>query len=96
MRREGYELQVGKPQVIIKEIDGVKNEPIESLVIDVANEYSGKAIELVTQRKGMLDVMETKGDLQHLEFTIPSRGLIGLRNNILTATAGTAVMNHSS
>ncbi|MEJ6808505.1 MAG: translational GTPase TypA [Saprospiraceae bacterium] len=94
MRREGYELQVGKPQVIIKEIDGQKHEPIESLVIDVANEYSGKAIEMVTQRKGMLGVMETKGDLQHLEFEIPSRGLIGLRNNMLTATAGTAVMNH--
>ncbi|MGC6428878.1 MAG: translational GTPase TypA [Flavobacteriales bacterium] len=94
MRREGYELQVGKPQVIIKEIDGVKSEPFETLVIDVSEEYSGKAIELVTQRKGDLLVMEPKGDLQHLEFDIPSRGLIGLRNNILTATAGSAVMTH--
>ncbi len=94
MRREGYEFQVGKPQVIIKEIDGVQNEPIESLVIDVPESYSGKAIELVTQRKGMLNVMEPKGDVQHLEFEIPSRGLIGLRNNMLTATAGEAVMTH--
>ena len=94
MRREGYELQVGKPKVIEKEIDGVKCEPYETLVIDVPEEYSGKAIELVTQRKGDLLVMEPKGDLQHLEFNIPSRGLIGLRNNILTATAGQAVMTH--
>lgn len=94
MRREGYELQVGKPQVIEKEIDGVKCEPYETLVIDVPEDYSGKAIELVTQRKGDLLVMEPKGDLQHLEFDIPSRGLIGLRNNILTATAGQAIMTH--
>ena len=94
MRREGYELQVGKPQVIEKDIDGVKCEPYETLVIDVPEEYSGKAIELVTQRKGDLLVMEPKGDLQHLEFNIPSRGLIGLRNNILTATSGQAVMTH--
>lgn len=94
MRREGYELQVGKPRVIEKEIDGVKCEPYETLVIDVPEEYSGKAIELVTQRKGDLLVMEPKGDLQHLEFNIPSRGLIGLRNNILTATAGQAVLTH--
>lgn len=94
MRREGYELQVGKPQVIIKEIDGKKCEPFEVLVIDVPEAYSGKAIELVTQRKGDLLVMEPKGDLQHLEFHIPSRGLIGLRNNLLTATAGTAVITH--
>ncbi|MCB9187808.1 MAG: translational GTPase TypA [Flavobacteriales bacterium] len=94
MRREGYELQVGKPQVIIKEIDGVKNEPMETLVIDVPEDYSGKAIELVTQRKGDLLVMEPKGDLIHMEFDIPSRGLIGLRNNILTATAGQAIMTH--
>ncbi len=94
MRREGYELQVGKPQVIIKEIDGIKQEPIELLVIDVPQEYSGKAIELVTNRKGALLVMEPKGDLQHLEFEIPSRGLIGLRNNMLTATAGQAIMTH--
>jgi GTP-binding protein len=94
MRREGYELQVGKPQVIEKEIDGVKCEPYETLVIDVPEDYSGKAIELVTQRKGDLLVMEPKGDLQHLEFDIPSRGLIGLRNNVLTATAGQAIMTH--
>ena len=94
MRREGYELQVGKPQVIIKEIDGVKSEPFETLVIDVPEEYSGKAIELVTQRKGDLLIMESKGDIQHIEFDIPSRGLIGLRNKILTATAGEAIMNH--
>ena len=94
MRREGFELQVGKPQVIFKEIDGVKCEPMESLVIDVPDEFSGKAIELVSQRKGDMLVMEPKGTLQHLEFDIPSRGLIGLRNNILTATAGNAVMTH--
>jgi GTP-binding protein len=95
MRREGYELQVGKPQVIEKEVDGVKCEPMETLVIDVPEEFSGKAIELVTQRKGDLLVMEPKGDLQHLEFDIPSRGLIGLRNNVLTATAGQAIMTHT-
>ncbi len=94
MRREGYELQVGKPQVILKEIDGRKCEPFETLVIDVPEEYSGKAIELVTQRKGDMLIMESKGDIQHLEFDIPSRGLIGLRNKVLTATAGEAVMNH--
>lgn len=94
MRREGYELQVGQPQVIIKEIDGVKHEPIEHLVIDVPQEYSGKAIELVTAKKGELLVMEPKGDLQHLEFDIPARGLIGLRNNILTSSAGEAIMTH--
>ena len=94
MRREGYELQVGKPQVIYKEVDGVKHEPYETLVIDVPEEFSGKAIELVTQRKGDMLVMEPKGDLQHLEFDVPSRGLIGLRNNMLTATAGNAVMTH--
>ncbi|MBB6459388.1 translational GTPase TypA [Flammeovirga kamogawensis] len=94
MRREGYELQVGQPQVLYKEIDGVKNEPIESLVIDVPEAVSGKAIELATQRKGELLIMEPKGDMQHLEFQIPSRGIIGLRNNILTATAGEAIMTH--
>ncbi|MCT4624203.1 MAG: translational GTPase TypA [Schleiferiaceae bacterium] len=94
MRREGYELQVGKPQVLIREINGTQCEPFETLVIDVPEESAGKAIELVTQRKGELHVMEPKGDLQHLEFDIPSRGIIGLRNNILTATAGEAIMNH--
>ncbi len=94
MRREGYELQVGQPQVIYKEIDGVKNEPIESLVVDVPEETAGKVIELATQKKGELLVMEPRGDLQHLEFQIPSRGLIGLRNNVLTATQGEAIMNH--
>ncbi len=94
MRREGYEMQVGQPQVIVKEIDGVKCEPVESLIVDVPAEVSGKVIELVTQRKGDLLVMEPKGDLQHLEFEIPARGIIGLRNNVLTATAGEAIMAH--
>lgn len=94
MRREGYELQVGKPQVVLKNINGVTHEPIETLVIDVPEASSGKVIELVTQRKGTLLVMEPKGDLQHLEFDIPARGLIGLRNLILTATAGEAIMTH--
>ena len=94
MRREGYELQVGQPQVIIKEVDGKKCEPIEVLTVDVPAEVSGKVIELVTQRKGELLVMETKGTLQHLEFEIPARGIIGLRTNVLTATAGEAVMAH--
>ncbi|MFT5828578.1 MAG: GTP-binding protein, partial [Urechidicola sp.] len=94
MRREGYELQVGKPQVIIKEVDGRKHEPLETLVVDVPESKSGKVIELVTQRKGDLLIMNPKGDLMHLEFDIPSRGLIGLRNNVLTATAGEGVMTH--
>ncbi|QEC52070.1 GTP-binding protein [Anseongella ginsenosidimutans] len=94
MRREGYELQVGQPQVIVKEIDGVKCEPVESLIVDVPAESAGKVIELVTQRKGEMKVMEPKGDLQHLEFEIPSRGIIGLRNAVLTATAGEAIMAH--
>ena len=94
MRREGYELQVGQPQVIIKEINGQKCEPIETLIVDVPAEVSGKVIELVTQRKGELLIMEPKGDLQHLEFEIPARGIIGLRNNVLTATAGEAIMAH--
>ncbi|MCR9254180.1 MAG: translational GTPase TypA [bacterium] len=94
MRREGYELQVGQPQVIFKEVDGQRHEPIEHMVVDVPEESSGKVIELVTQRKGELTIMEPKGDVQHLEFDVPARGLIGLRNNILTATAGEAVMNH--
>ena len=94
MRREGYEIQVGQPQVIIKEIDGKKHEPVETLIVDVPAEVSGKVIELVTQRKGELLIMEPKGDLQHLEFEIPARGIIGLRNNVLTATAGEAIMAH--
>ena len=94
MRREGYEFQVGKPKVILKNIDGVNSEPYETLTIDVPPEYSGKAIELVTLRKGEMIIIEPKGDLTHLEFDIPSRGLIGLRNNMLTATAGEAVMHH--
>ena len=94
MRREGYELQVGKPQVIFKEIDGKKHEPYEHLVIDVPESTAGKATELVMMRKGMLQVMEPKGDLQHMEYRIPSRGLIGLRNQILTATSGEAIMTH--
>jgi GTP-binding protein len=94
MRREGYELQVGQPQVIIKEIDGVKHEPVEVLTIDVPQESSSKVIDLVTQRKGDMLIMEPKGDLIHIEFEIPSRGIIGLRNNILTATAGEAIMAH--
>ncbi|MHA4843148.1 translational GTPase TypA [Flavitalea antarctica] len=94
MRREGYELTVGQPQVIVKEIDGKKHEPYETLVVDVPAEYSGKVIDLVTQRKGEMHVMETKGEMQHLEFEIPSRGLIGLRSQMLTNTAGEAVMAH--
>jgi GTP-binding protein len=94
MRREGYELQLGQPQVIIKEIDGVKHEPIEVLTVDVPQESSSKVIDLVTQRKGNLLIMEPKGDLTHIEFEIPARGIIGLRNNVLTATAGEAIMAH--
>lgn len=94
MRREGYELTVGQPQVIVKEINGKKHEPYENLVVDVPAEFSGKVIDLVTQRKGEMQVMETKGEMQHLEFEIPSRGLIGLRSQMLTNTAGEAVMAH--
>ena len=94
MRREGYELTVGQPQVLVKEIDGKKCEPYEVLVIDVPEEYASKAIDLVSRRKGEMAVMETKGDMQHIEFEIPSRGLIGLRTNMLTNTAGEAVMAH--
>ncbi|MCC6384948.1 MAG: translational GTPase TypA [Bacteroidia bacterium] len=94
MRREGYELQVGQPQVIIKEIDGVKCEPVETLIVDTPAEVAGKVIELVTQRKGELLIMEPKGDMQHLEFNIPARGIIGLRNAILTVTAGEAILAH--
>ena len=94
MRREGYELTVGQPQVLVKYIDGKKNEPYEILVVDVPAAFSGKVIDLVTQKKGELHIMETKGEMQHLEFEIPSRGLIGLRSNMLTNTAGEAVMAH--
>ena len=94
MRREGFELTIGQPQVLVKTIDGKKHEPYENLVVDVPQEYSGKVIDLVTQRKGEMLIMETKGEMQHLEFEIPSRGLIGLRSNMLTNTAGEAVMAH--
>lgn len=94
MRREGYELTVGQPQVITKEIDGKKNEPYEILVVDVPDEFSSKVVNLVTMRKGELLIMESKGEMQHLEFDVPSRGLIGLRSMMLTATAGEAVMAH--
>ncbi|HMR92405.1 MAG TPA: translational GTPase TypA [Chitinophagaceae bacterium] len=94
MRREGYELTVGQPQVIVKEIDGVKCEPYEVLVVDVPEEFASKVIDLVSRRKGEMLVMETKGTMQHLEFDIPSRGLIGLRTQMLTATTGEAVMAH--
>jgi GTP-binding protein len=94
MRREGYELQVGQPQVIIKLVGGERCEPIEVLTIDLPDEVSGKAIELVTQRKGSLLIMERKADRIHLEFEIPARGIIGLRNILLTATAGEAVIGH--
>ena len=94
MRREGYELTVGQPQVIVKEIDGKKSEPYETLVVDVPQEFSGKVIDLVTQKKGEMLIMETKGDMQHLEFDMPRRGLIGLRSQMLTATTGEAVMAH--
>lgn len=94
MRREGYEIQLGQPQVVFKEIDNVKHEPIELLVVDVPEAVAGKVIELVTQRKGEMLIMEPKGDLQHLEFNIPARGIIGLRNQVLTATFGEAIMTH--
>jgi GTP-binding protein len=94
MRREGYELQIGQPQVIIKEIDGVKCEPIEELTIDLPENVSGKAVEMATKRKGEMLSMTPKGDRMILEFEIPSRGIIGMRNNLLTATAGEAIMSH--
>ena len=94
MRREGYELQIGQPQVIIKEIDGVKHEPIEELTIDLPENVSGKAIEMVTLRKGEMLSMSPKGERMVCEFIVPSRGIIGLRNQLLTATAGEAIMNH--
>lgn len=94
MRREGYELQVGQPRVIIKEVDGVKHEPVEFLTVHVPEQFAGKVIEMVSQRKGELANMENKGERTHLEFEMPSRGLIGLRSNMLTATEGEAVMSH--
>jgi GTP-binding protein len=94
MRREGYELQVGQPQVIFKEINGVKSEPVEQLTVNVPEESSGKVIEMVSVRKGEMLAMEIKGERVHLEFMIPSRGIIGLRTNLLTATAGEAVIAH--
>jgi len=94
MRREGYELQVGQPQVIVKEIDGVKCEPVESLTINVPEEYSSKVVDMVTRRKGDIVSMDTQNDRINIEFNIPSRGIIGLRNNVLTATAGEAIMAH--
>ncbi|MCH5231146.1 MAG: translational GTPase TypA [Muribaculaceae bacterium] len=94
MRREGYELQVGQPQVIVKEIDGMKCEPIETLTINVPEEYSSKVVDMVTRRKGEIVSMDTRNDRIDIEFHIPSRGIIGLRNNILTATAGEAIMAH--
>lgn len=94
MRREGYEMTIGQPQVILREIDGVKCEPYESMVVDVPEEYASRVIDLATQRKGDLHIMETKGEMQHMEFEIPSRGLIGLRSQMLTATAGEAIMAH--
>jgi GTP-binding protein len=94
MRREGFEMQLGQPQVLYKEVDGKKCEPIEILTVDVPEPVAGKVIELVNQRKGEMLIMETRGDMIHLEFNIPSRGIIGLRNNVLTATAGEAIMNH--
>ncbi|WP_276502571.1 translational GTPase TypA [Terrimonas pollutisoli] len=94
MRREGYELTVGQPQVIVKEVDGKKCEPYETLVVDVPQEFASKVIDLVSRKKGEMLVMETKGEMQHLEFDIPSRGLIGLRTQMLTATTGEAVMAH--
>jgi GTP-binding protein len=94
MRREGYELQIGQPQVIIKEIDGVKCEPVEELTIDLPEDVSGKAVEMVSMRKGEMLSMEAKGDRMNIQFLIPSRGIIGLRNQLLTATAGEAIMAH--
>ena len=94
MRREGYELQVGQPQVIFKEIDGVKCEPIEELTINVPEEYSSKIIDMVTRRKGEMVKMENTGERINLEFDMPSRGIIGLRTNVLTASAGEAIMAH--
>ena len=94
MRREGYELQVGQPQVIYKEVDGVRCEPIEELTINVPEEFASKMIDMVTRRKGELTSMETQGERTNIEFEIPSRGIIGLRTNVLTASQGEAIMAH--
>ena len=94
MRREGYELQVGQPTVIYKEIDGVKCEPIEELTINVPEEFSSKMIDMVTRRKGEMTSMESQGDRVNIEFEIPSRGIMGLRTNVLTASQGEAIMAH--
>ena len=94
MRREGYELQIGQPQVILKTVDGKVHEPVENLMIDIPEHISGKAIEMITKRKGNLLVMETKGERVKMEFEIPSRGIIGMRSPMLTATAGEAIMTH--
>ena len=94
MRREGYELQVGQPKVIVKQIDGKSCEPIEEMTVDCPEEYTGTVIEMTTRRKGTLTNMESTGGRTRLEFTIPSRGIIGLRSNMLTATAGEAIMAH--
>ncbi len=94
MRREGYELQVGQPKVIVREVDGVKHEPVEALTVQVPEEFAGKVIELVSQRKGEMTQFEVKNERAHLELSIPSRGIIGLRNQMLTATEGEAIMAH--
>ena len=94
MRREGYELQIGQPQVIIKQINGVKSEPVEELIIDLPEDISGKAIEMVAVRKGEMVSMDGKGSRMICKFIIPSRGIIGLRNLLITASAGEAIMNH--
>ena len=94
MRREGYELQVGQPQVIYKEINGEKCEPIEEMTINVPEEFASKMIDMVTRRKGEMTSMETQGDRVNIEFDVPSRGIIGLRTNVLTASQGEAIMAH--
>lgn len=94
MRREGYELQIGQPQVIIKEVNGVKCEPFEDMTIDLPEEVSGKAIEMISLRKGEMLSMEARGNRMVCQFIVPSRGIIGLRNQLLTATAGEAIMSH--
>ena len=95
MRREGYELAVGKPKVIFRELNGHKTEPIELCVVDVPEMHVGAVMELMGPRRGICNRMDNEGELTHLEFTVPARGLIGLRNRLLTATNGTAVLHHS-